>query len=444
MDKLIIALFETSIALIMFYLVFVLWLKRLTFFKENRFYLLLSAGFSLVIPWINFSLPSTSSTTIMVYNLIDVVSVSANGYEQSLIQTLSAWQWIFIVYALGVLVALGLFIINMIKITRIDRVSHSNFDNKLPKSVRFIKADVVPFSFLNKIYINPSTYSQKHLNDIIAHENVHINQQHTYDCLFYELLIVFFWFNPIVYKYRTSAKELHEYLADEGAIRSGIAEVEYQKLLFEQATGLEILSLPNSFNYSLIKRRLVMLTKIKSSKIARVRLLFVLPVLSVLVLVFSCNKVEKDSDTIVKENANMKSIELLEDQIFNIVETMPVYPGGELGLRKFITINVVYPEKAKKTGTEGKIYVQFVVNKQGEVEQVKHVGSRVPVKEKNSIGEVVVVSYTEVFDKEEKAYDELVAEAIRVVSSIPKWTPGEEGGKKVKVSFTVPINFALN
>jgi beta-lactamase regulating signal transducer with metallopeptidase domain len=470
MDKLIIALIETSIGLLLFYFVFAVWLKKETFFRENRFYLLITAVFSLLIPWINFSLPNNNTNTVILYNLLDVVSVTANGYEQSLVQQITAWQWIFIVYALGVVFMLGLFIVKLVKITRISKISDKTFGEFLPENVKFIQADVAPFSFLNRIYINPDNYSQHQVNEIIAHERVHVTQQHTYDCLFYEFLIVFFWFNPIVYKYRTSAKELHEYLADEGAIKSGVSEEVYQQLLFEQAPGVSMLTLANSFNYSLLKRRLIMLTKIKSSKWAKIRVLFVLPVILALLVVFACqqtnpdivensiindsksammdgnnstNAVYKESDGQVQniEDANGYKV---DEKVYFLVEVMPEFPGGDLELRKFIAKNIEYPAKAKETGTEGKIFVQFNVNELGEIEQVKHVATRAPIKEKNAIDEIAVVGYTEVFHKEGKAFDELVAEAIRVVSTQPNWKPGVQDGKNVKVQFTIPINFQLN
>ena len=414
MDKLIIALVETSVGLLLFYFVFAVWLKKETFFKENRFYLLITAVFSLLIPWINFSLPNNNANTVILYNLLDVVSVTANGYEQSLVQQISAWQWIFIVYALGVVFMLGLFIVKLVKITFINKIADKTLSDPMPENVKFIQADVAPFSFLNRIYINPNNYSQHQVNEIIAHESVHVTQQHTYDCLFYEFLIVFFWFNPIVYKYRTSAKELHEYLADEGAIKSGVAEEVYQQLLFEQATGVSMLTLANSFNYSLLKRRLIMLTKIKSSKWAKIRLLFVLPVLVGLLLVFACNQVEKDELSV--SETSLKQAEMTADEVYFTVEEMPEFEGGDLALKKFIVENVKYPEQAKINGIQGRVFIQFVVNQKGEIEQVK-----------------VVRGVDAALD----------AEAIRVISLLPKWKPGKQSGKPVRVSFTVPINFEL-
>ena len=106
-----------------------------------------------------------------------------------------------------------------------------------------------------------------------------------------------------------------------------------------------------------------------------------------------------------------------EAQVFFIVENMPAFPGGDLELRKYIAQNVKYPEIAKENGIQGRVFVQFVVNKKGKVEQVK-----------------VVRGVDPSLDKE----------AIRVISNLPAWKPGSQRGKAVRVSFTVPINFQLN
>ena len=95
---------------------------------------------------------------------------------------------------------------------------------------------------------------------------------------------------------------------------------------------------------------------------------------------------------------------------------MPEFPGGELEMRKFIAENIKYPEEAKAKGLSGKVFVQFVINKEGDVVNAKIARGIDPL---------------------------LDAEAIRVVQSMPKWTPGSQRGKTVNVSFTVPIEYKL-
>jgi periplasmic protein TonB len=105
-----------------------------------------------------------------------------------------------------------------------------------------------------------------------------------------------------------------------------------------------------------------------------------------------------------------------EAKIFFAVEEMPEFPGGETELRKFIASNIRYPEIAKENGSQGKVYIFFVINAEGGVEQIEIKRSLDPFLDK---------------------------EAIRVIQSMPKWSPGKQSGVPVKVAFTIPINFQL-
>ena len=105
-----------------------------------------------------------------------------------------------------------------------------------------------------------------------------------------------------------------------------------------------------------------------------------------------------------------------DEQVFFVVEEMPEFPGGEMALRQFMANNVDYPDDAQKGGIQGKVYVTFVVSKDGSVADAKIARGVNP---------------------------SLDAEALRVVNSLPKWKPGMQKGKAVNVSYTVPINFVL-
>ena len=126
---------------------------------------------------------------------------------------------------------------------------------------------------------------------------------------------------------------------------------------------------------------------------------------------------EADQETAIEIVEIEEEEEEDEAQVFFIVENMPEFPGGDLELRKHIAQNVSYPEIAKENGIQGRVFVQFVVNQKGKVEQVKIVRGVDPALDK---------------------------EAIRVIKSLPAWKPGSQRGKPVRVSFTVPINFQLN
>mgnify|MGYP002624049393 FL=1 len=104
------------------------------------------------------------------------------------------------------------------------------------------------------------------------------------------------------------------------------------------------------------------------------------------------------------------------DDVYVIVENMPIFPGGEEALRNYVTNNIQYPEEAHKQGIQGRVFVCFIIGTNGAVQNVKVARSVHPL---------------------------LDAEAVRVVKSMPKWTPGQHRGKTVKVSYTIPINFSL-
>ncbi len=128
---------------------------------------------------------------------------------------------------------------------------------------------------------------------------------------------------------------------------------------------------------------------------------------------------EADDETVIDVAPVIVAEEEEEEedtQVFFIVEDMPEFPGGELALRKYIGNAIKYPVIAQENGIQGKVYVTFVVGKDGSVSNA-------------SIARGVDPS----LDKE----------ALRVVNSLPKWKPGKQRGKPVNVSYTVPINFVL-
>ena len=122
-------------------------------------------------------------------------------------------------------------------------------------------------------------------------------------------------------------------------------------------------------------------------------------------------------DTESDEDIAIEIEEESDDEFFMVVENMPEFPGGDLGLMKYIQRNVKYPPIAKEYNITGKVYVSFIVDKSGSVTNVK-----------------IVRGVDKTLD----------AEALRVVKSLPKYKPGKQRGKAVRVMFTIPINFTLN
>ncbi|MBU0488345.1 MAG: TonB family protein [Bacteroidetes bacterium] len=220
-------------------------------------------------------------------------------------------------------------------------------------------------------------------------------------------------------------KATHEYLADEGVLMRGFDKREYQKTLLEQQLGVQVNDLTNNFNHSLLKRRILVMARRPAAKVSLLKLLVLLPVLSVLVVAISCTD-ESDNDLssqskIAGASGNDSNYSLLVgsdiEKVYNEVETMPEFKGGQPALTKMIVENITYPDDAKRNGISGKVVVEFVIEKDGKVTNIKL---------KEGIG---------------YGCDE---EAIRVISQSPPWNPGAVNGNPVRTRVMLPFKFNLS
>ncbi|PKP23092.1 MAG: hypothetical protein CVU05_01170 [Bacteroidetes bacterium HGW-Bacteroidetes-21] len=247
------------------------------------------------------------------------------------------------------------------------------------------------------------------MDKIMVHETVHIRQMHSLDAIFAEIICILTWFNPVSWMIKSALKETHEYLADSEVSEQTTDKAGYLQLLLLNVIGVQP-GLANNFNKSLTLKRLKMMTKPRSGRLSRMKVLLVLPLVVMLVSAFSV-KYSNNSQN-VKDASAIVRIEKAD----NPVDKMPEYKGGQEAMMKFLVENIKYPEDAKNKGIQGKVFVNFVVSKTGKIQDVSVAQSVNPL---------------------------LDAEAVRVISSMPNWTPGEDKGKKVDVQITLPINFKL-
>ncbi len=462
-------LLESVISLSLLVTVYLLFLKEETFLKLNRIFLLSSLLFSLVLPIVKIKLLEPQpimlqEITVTPYrNMFEAVNIYGKDFSMSVEQVLITHKLLIWIYIIGLCLLLFQLIFRLIQIRKLIRkhLIQPYFGAKLV----LMDQDYGTFSFLNYIFINRKLIKSDDFNKIAAHELEHIKQGHTWDILFLEFLVALQWFNPFVWILRSVVRENHEYLADRAVLASGVSRGYYKQLLMNQFTGEQIL-ITNNFNYSMIKNRIKMMSKIKSSKIASLKYLPGLLLAVILTLVFACEQKEVSDPTIgtesgvlnltiidedqLKIEGNAVDIERVtrmmsgsnefdlkndsngylvllkkkniprvltgDEQIFFIVEDMPEFPGGESALRQFIANNIKYPEVAQQNGIEGRVYVTFVVDNEGNIANAKIARGVDP---------------------------SLDMEALRVVNSLPKWKPGYQRGQPVNVSYTVPINFAL-
>jgi TonB family protein len=463
-------LLESGVSLAMLSLIYVLFLRKETFFRINRWFLLGSVLFSVILPIIKLRIFNPqpvmlAEITVTPYrNMLEAITVYSHGFSGSVERAILSANLLIYIYLMGVAFFLGRFLFRIIQIILIIRKNEIQSGSSF--KLIMLKNETSPYSFMNYVFVSQSLMQSKGYDKMIEHEVEHVKQGHSLDVIILELLTVFQWFNPFMWMLNRAIRETHEFLADQAVLTNGVSRGEYKLLLLNQFGGDQLV-IANNFNYSLIKKRIKMMSKIKSSKLAISKIVIGVLVAVALVIAFACEQKEsveiktdqQDGITIIstiqddgkikiegskedmvkykalfsdsgfefisdslgntflikKEIVQPKSLSA-DEQIFFIVEEMPEYPGGEMALRQFIANSVKYPTDAQEKGIQGKVYVSFVVSKDGGVADAKIARGVNP---------------------------SLDAEALRVVNALPKWMPGKQKGKAVNVSYTVPINFVL-
>jgi len=292
MDNLILYLFEVSVSLALFYSIYWFFLKKETFFAVNRLFLISSILFSFIVPFINVSFIKISSP-IASRQLIERTYVLGQTASMQA-KTMGIFDILWLIYLFGAGLFLLGFLYKLLKLLILIKKSSIQKINGV--KIVFVEKDLAPFSFFNLVFVNKPNISSDDFDRIVAHEMIHIRQYHSLDLLVMELLTIFQWFNPFVWPYKESLKETHEYLADNAVIAQGCNAAKYQLLIFEQHVGVKLFEFANNFNHSQIKRRLTMMTKGKSKRWAKFKVLLVLPLLSFLVLVFADSNTTREPD----------------------------------------------------------------------------------------------------------------------------------------------------
>lgn len=421
MNTLILYLLQSGISLILLYGIYWFFLRKDTFHMVNRIYLVVTVIFSLLFPLLQINLPVYGSDQSTFVVMLDAVTINATSLQTTLSSHLSTFQIITIIYLTGVAIFLVRFFFQLGQLLLMVHKHGISHDEGL--NIVFIDRNYAPFSFFNLIFINRREVNDKNIKEIITHEQVHIRQRHSIDLIIIELMTIVQWFNPMVWLYRNSIKSIHEYLADEGVLVRGFDAINYQNLLLHQSMGIQVNELTNNFNHSLIKKRIIMMTKSKSNFMARLKVLLVTPVALFLVLAFTASPMVQSIAQVDKSTKEAKEIQTSTPQvkpgedIFTVVEVMPKFPGGDDARIKYMQNTLKYPEAARKAGKQGTVFVSYVVEKDGSITNAEILRG---------------------FDKEcDRA-------ALEVIESMPNWEPGLQRGKPVRVKYNMPLKFSLS
>jgi beta-lactamase regulating signal transducer with metallopeptidase domain len=429
-------------------------LSKETFFTKNRWYLLSTPVLSFLIPLIKIPTFQKVVPQEFIVYLPEIVLNPDKVIQQSIQQNSfeTSANYINILFLIGVCVFSVLFLIKLFKVINFIRkhkvIKQDDFNLIL------IPNETKAFSFFNYVFLGQSI-KEINRDKIIQHELVHSKQKHSLDLLLFEILKIVMWFNPMIYFYQKRITLVHEYISDAIVAKSETKET-YINNLLSNFFQVENIAFVNQFyKQSLIKKRIIMMTKKQSKKMNQLKYLVLIPVLASMLFYVSCaslipktkseitllkkeNKQLKDSliDTKRKlENASSLNDYLPENQIggrlsdgsvsYMKIDKAPTFPGCETGDKGCFSMNVQkhfalnfnseIPKTLELSPGKKRVFIGFKIDKEGKVSGVKARAPHLKIEE----------------------------EVIRVMNTLPKMIPGEHKGQKVDVKYSIPFTIFI-
>jgi len=326
-------LIKSTISCSILYLCYILIFSKSRNYHLNRIVLLFSVLFSLIVPLINISLNGLQAKEIARNDYfnnaitgINVVTGQAIEGSIDLYNYINISNLFILIYSIIAAFLLGRFCLNLYSL-----ISQSFVSKRVlyqGKKITLLDKEVSPFTFFRAIYINENTFINGEMeNDLILHETAHANQLHSIDILFLELIRIFYWFNPFVYLFKRLIKVNHEFLADEFVVKSGSDKIEYSNKLINYTFRNKTLNLASGFDYSLIKNRLIMLSKYGQKRRIAYQLALFVPIIAMLFVTTAFSSTE---DANAGTKYSQKSGIFYADTLFWSGENHEVYMKGKV------------------------------------------------------------------------------------------------------------------
>ena len=380
-------------------------LYKLVLAKETqvgflRLFLVVSTFASLLVPFLEIPLgPSPLLPTEPI-----ILPAITLGEATETIE----WYWIL---AIGV--SLGFTVKFLAALTRIYRWYRKSERDELEQiRIRKVRGLQNSFTFFQWIFIDPDNFENP--GDIVRHEQGHAQKLHSLDLLFFRLLTVVFWWVPTLWMMIKELKIIHEYEADSYAMK--INDSTYRKTLVHCTLKAHGMDLASSFDDAPIFNRLNFMKKMKK-KISMWKVASVITLVAVAGVLLACEDKNETQDVLDDQTTLESEASANDDSgIYNEVDETASFPGGLNAWGSYIGSNMRYPNQAQRLGVEGRVFVEFVVEKDGSLTDVKVV---------KGIG---------------AGCD---GEAIRVVKNSPNWLPGKINGTPVRQKYIQNILFKL-
>ena len=477
-------LIKSAISLGVLLLAYHLLLEKEKMHHFNRFYLLFSLIFSLVIPHITIKVVKEITTPIIENSTINFNQESTVFVEETNYFPIIIWS----IYGLITLLLSIRFVRNILKIiTKINSNTRIDYENA---TLVLLKEKALPYTFLNYIFMSEMDYTNQKIEaELFSHELTHVTQKHTWDVLLIEFLKTIFWFNPIFIFYKKAIQLNHEFLADEKVVKNYNNIPFYQNLLLSKANENQTFYLASNLNYLLTKKRLIMMTKTTSTTRALLKKATLIPLL--MALVFSiCTKAvaQETADKVRKDNyltqeayykkttfkiKNEKGAIVAEKKYGQLTQAekklVPSYlAGGKTMLTKEeldelmkkggpgeIIIDAFDPKniKTKKEGSDA-VYntSEITVNPEfpnGMEAFYKFVGENFTMPKTPNDVKLSGKTYVSFIIETNGEISNIKVlrdigygtgeEAVRVLKLSPKWTPGKVNDEAVRTAYSLPI-----
>lgn len=417
----------SAFSLALMLVVYRLTLSRTTFHGFNRVVLLCSLALAAIVPFVHFQTLSSKAAAPISYMMNEIMVYADAPAQIAPAQADSSINWasvLTLVYLAGVIICMFRVAIGVLS----SEILCHRRSRTLSDGSHLVITDrnYAPFSWRKYIVISRKDY-EANGSMIITHEQAHVRHHHSFDLILAQLFCAFQWFNPAAWMLKRSLMEVHEFEADASVLEHGFDERRYQICLVRAALQGSFATTTNNFANCSTKKRIVMMNRHSTNPWARLRVLLMLPAVALSVIFASACKQDATEDINQQDKAetvNPKDVVYIEmepeetlDDVFMVVEEMPEFPGGTMALLEYLRSNVKYPKECRDNNIQGRVLVSFIVGKEGKITNPE-----------------IVLGVDPALD----------AEAMKVVAAMPEWKPGTQNGEKVRVQYTIPINFRLN
>ena len=475
-------LLKLNLALIVLFGFYKLMFSGDTFFALRRATLIGMCLVAMLVPglncsyWINKSVGMVSMANEYATIVLPAVTITPGGGGAI------GWETTAMtIYTMVACLFLLRFFWQLVSIVRLRNKCRTTDINGT--KVYLLESDEGPFSFFNWIFINPTKHNRQETDEIMTHELAHCRQLHSVDILFTELFAIVFWANPFVWLLKREVRLNLEYLADNNVLAGGTDSKKYQYHLLGLAYRKNVATISNNFNVLPLKKRIKMMNKKRTKRIAKVKYALYIPLAAALLVVSNIETVARDIANVAKampmakasvkqekmvdlsfsnkatvaveSRKNVQSTEAIERKD-NKMEVQADNRNSEMSAQKVEeTTEVANEESAekgpKKSPKKVYDYIENMPTFNGNLNQWLLQNMKYPVEamNKKEQGKVIVqfivsengeVSEPKIIRSVSPALDK---EACRIVLAMPKWNPGKLKGKPVAVRYMLPITFRL-